>query len=381
MNGCPGPVWPCAMTGAVAFLSGFKGLAIVIHGPSGCFYYPASLVGGDLHGTFMKSDEVVFGSTERVHEVVAPLLRTHTGVAIVTTCTPSVSGDQVDLAGCEGVIIIDSPGFSGGFQKGFVTAQEILLPRFTAREQGVTLDGLNPAEPWYRGNLIESMRLMALARVPVHGMISAGEFASSIPSGRVSVTANPDLASRTGVPCGSLLGLPAARKTFEALAERFFESDVATALEEIDRADERVQAACDKFLRRYDPPVAAVFGPPAYAGFASAALKRYLDAEIACTGLREEAPPWEKSPESAVCTDLEEISGVIGACSPDLVVGSSFERALAPQAAFAGLTFPLRGQVLLRSRPLAGTEGLLSFMDEVLNSCHDRARKGTLSPM
>ena len=40
-----------------------------------------------------------------------------------------------------------------------------------------------------------------------------------------------------------------------------------------------------------------------------------------------------------------------------------------------GLTPPLRGRVLLRSRSLAGIEGTLSLMEEVLNACMDRRRK------
>ena len=60
---------------------------------------------------------------------------------------------------------------------------------------------------------------------------------------------------------------------------------------------------------------------------------------------------------------------------PDLIIGSSFERAAYPPASFVGITPPLRGRVLLRSRALAGIEGSLSFMEEVLNACMDRNRR------
>ena len=64
------PVWPCAATGAAACLAGFQGLAVVIHGSSGCFYYPASLVQAQLFGTFITGEEVILGTGPRLREVV-----------------------------------------------------------------------------------------------------------------------------------------------------------------------------------------------------------------------------------------------------------------------------------------------------------------------
>ena len=40
MPECGTPLWPCAMTGAAACLAGFEGISVVIHGSSGCYYYP-----------------------------------------------------------------------------------------------------------------------------------------------------------------------------------------------------------------------------------------------------------------------------------------------------------------------------------------------------
>jgi len=72
---------------------------------------------------------------------------------------------------------------------------------------------------------------------------------------------------------------------------------------------------------------------------------------------------------------LGEIAGTLLRDRPDLIVGSSFERSACPDAAFVGITPPLRGRVLLRSRALAGIEGSLAFMEEVLNACMDRRRR------
>ena len=49
MPECGTPLWPCAMTGAAACLAGFEGITVVIHGSSGCYYYPATLLHAPLH--------------------------------------------------------------------------------------------------------------------------------------------------------------------------------------------------------------------------------------------------------------------------------------------------------------------------------------------
>jgi nitrogenase molybdenum-iron protein alpha/beta subunit len=367
------------MTGAVAFLSGLEGLAIVIHGSSGCFYYPASLVGGDLHGTLLLGEEVVFGGTDRLCEVVAPLSATHRAVAVVQTCAPAVSGEDPAMLQGDDIIMVDSPGFTGGFDAGFRKAQETLRPLFDRVCPGVTIDGLNPADPFYRGNFLEARRILECADIPFCSAISSGRFEASMPAGEWSVTVNPDLVSGIGQPCGSFLGFPAIRETMRILCEHYSPADPAPVLDEVETATGRIAAACDKYLRRYDPPVAAVFGTAGYAAFASSMLSTFLDADITFIGLRED--PVSPFPGHArTLTDLEEISQVLGEISPDLVLGSSYERAAAPGSAFVGLTFPQRGRVMIGSRALAGTEGALRFMDEVLNACMDRCRKNTGFP-
>ncbi|HMA05508.1 MAG TPA: nitrogenase component 1, partial [Methanomicrobiales archaeon] len=149
--------------------------------------------------------------------------------------------------------------------------------------------------------------------------------------------------------------------------------DIGPVLAEAARAEERIGRAADKYLRRFDPPRAAVFGGWAYAGLASGILKKYLDAEIVVTGSRNGIRP---SPQPVrEMADLGGIHEFLSAEKPDLIVGSSFERSACPGAAFVGITPPLRGRVLLRSRALAGIEGSLSFMEEVLNACMDRNRR------
>ena len=104
-------------------------------------------------------------------------------------------------------------------------------------------------------------------------------------------------------------------------------------------------------------------------------LTKYLDADIACICTRNKPAPAPFRVEQTI--SLERIREAIAESRPDLVIGSSFERSFSDNAAFIGLTPPLRGRVRLSSRPIIGIEGELSFMEDVLNACLDRERHGT----
>jgi len=104
-------------------------------------------------------------------------------------------------------------------------------------------------------------------------------------------------------------------------------------------------------------------------------LKKYLDADIACIAARDDPDPR--------ATDFATIGAMIRDAEPDLILGSSYEQTLAGDAAFVGLTPPIRDRVFLHSRAVVGVEGALWLMDEVLNACMNqnrRSRDGSMTP-
>ncbi len=107
-----------------------------------------------------------------------------------------------------------------------------------------------------------------------------------------------------------------------------------------------------------------------YAQFAAESLARYLDTDVRFVGTRN-APTIFSCPARQV-TGLEEVSREIEQASPDLVLGSSFERSVSGDRAFVGIVPPLRGRVRLSHPPLAGISGTLSFIENVLNACMDK---------
>jgi nitrogenase molybdenum-iron protein alpha/beta subunit len=361
------------MTGAVACLAGIPDLAVVVHGSSGCFFYPQSLIPVPLYPTLIHEKEVIFGSLDRLAEVLGSIPPSYHRVAVVTTCVPAIVGEEIREVLDDRTILIDSPGFAGQMEAGYGRALEALDPEVDPQATGVNVSGMNLLDPFSAGNLIEAERLLSLAGVPAGTRIPRDPLDRVSRCAPVTISVNPDLHPGAGEVCGDLLGLPAVRKTFSFLGDRFPEADVSPVLSETARAGERIQHASDKYLRRFDPPRAAVFGGSAYAGCAAEALHRCLDAEILVIGSRNGLRP-SRFP----VREMAELGGIhefLAAERPDLVVGSSFERSACPEAAFVSLTPPLRGQVLLRSRAIAGVEGALSFMEEALNACMDRKRR------
>ena len=375
MPDCTTPLWPCGMTGAVACLSGVPDLAVVIHGSSGCFFYPQSLLPVPLFSTFIHEREVIFGSLDRFAEVLGSIPPSYRRVAVVTTCVPAIVGEEIREVLPESAILLDSPGFTGEMEVGYGRALAALDPGIDPEEKGVNIAGLNLLDPFHSGNLLEAGRLLSLAGATPGTRIPQDTLDRISRCGPLTVSVNPDLPCGTGEVAGNLLGLAAVEKTFSWLGDRHSQRSIyGPVLAEASRAEERIQRAADKYLKRFDPPRAAVFGGFAYAHFAADTLKRYLDADILMVGSRN----WLRASPFPV-REMVQIGGDIAESlageKPDLILGSSFERSAWPDAAFVGLTPPLRGRVLLRSRCLAGIEGTLSLMEEVLNACMDRNRR------
>ena len=373
MPDCTAPLWPCGMTGAVACLAGIPDLAVVVHGSSGCFFYPQSLLPVPLFSTIISEREVIFGSLGRLAGVLGAIPPSYRRVAVVTTCVPAIVGEEIREVLDDRTILVDSPGFTGQMEAGYGRALEALDPEADPGANGVNIAGLNLLDPFSTGNLIEAERLLSLAGMPIGTRIPRDPLDRISRCAPCTVTVNPDLPPGTGEAPGDLLGLPAIGKTFSLLGDCLPGADIGPVLDEAARAEERVQRASDKYLRRFDPPGAAIFGGFAYANLAAETLHRYLDADILVIGSRNTPGP-SRFPARQMA-DLGSITDVLAGEKPDLIVGSSFERSACPDAAFVGLTPPLRGRVLLRSRALAGIEGTLTFMEEALNACMDRKRK------
>jgi nitrogenase molybdenum-iron protein alpha/beta subunit len=359
------------MTGAAACLAGFSGLQVVIHGSSGCYYYPASLLHVPLYGTFILEKEVVFGSEERLNDVIEELSGNAGRIAVITTCVPSILGEDIkSMLAAHDILLVDSPGFTGDLETGYRSALDALRPVVDPERVGVNIDGVSLSDPFSRGNIQEITRLLAMASVPVATIISGDRLEQIRHAAPFTIGSNDDFRSGVGTCLGSMLGFEAIRMTFTDLAGKFEDADIDPVLREAGEQEERVIYACDKYLRRYDPPSVAIFAGASYALFVARALEMYLDASVLFIGTRNN-PPDSCYPIEQV-TELAGVRTHIRQCSPDLVIGSSFERSVSNGRAFVGIIPPLRGKVRLAPEPVAGIGGTLHLIGDVLNACRDR---------
>jgi nitrogenase molybdenum-iron protein alpha/beta subunit len=359
------------MTGAAACLAGFEGMTVVIHGSSGCYYYPTTLLHAPLHGTFILEHEIIFGSEERLNEVIDGLSGRGKRIAVITTCVPAILGEDIrSMLEKHDVILVDSPGFSGDVEAGYKNALSILAPRIDPDVVGVNIDGVCLFDPFSAGNVQEITRLLTMARIPVgtifsHDWLEKVQHASSY-----TIGTNEDFSSGIGKNCGGTLGFRAIEATFKRLGGLFPDADVDKVFAELEQQEERMVRACDKYLLRFDPPSVVIFAGFSYAEHVAGTLERYLDADIRCIGSRN-APGESKYPVEQV-TGLDSVKSLIGQYNPDLVMGSSFERSAGGTHAFTGITPPLRGTVRLAPTPFTGINGTLFVVEQVLNTCMDR---------
>ncbi|HSA37555.1 MAG TPA: nitrogenase component 1 [Methanoregula sp.] len=373
MPECDNPLWPCAMTGAAAALAGFEGMSVVIHGSSGCYYYPTTLLHAPLHGTFILENEVIFGSEDRLREVIEELDGTGNRIAVITTCVPAILGeDTPSLLAEHDVLLVDSPGFSGDAESGYARALKILEPAVDRSAEGVNIDGICLLDPFFSGNLQEIRRLLGLASVPVATVFCRDALKKTRTAASCTIGTNGDFLSGVGKYIGGTLGFDRLKATFERLGDVVEGSDIDPVMRELSQQEEEVSRVCDKFLRRFDPPSVVVFAGASYAEFAARTLEHYLDADIRFLGLRNTGG-LSRYPSSLV-TGLGQVKTMIELHDPDIVLGSSFERSVSGSRAFYGITPPLRGAVRLAPAPVAGINGTLFFVEQVLNTCMDHLR-------
>ena len=366
---CVNPVWPCAMTGACSVLAGISGIDVLIHGSSGCYYYPRSLLKVPLFSTYLLESEIVFGTVNRLKEVVSNLSTSNRPIAILNTCIPALTGE--DLAGAfsgESAIFVDAPGFIGDVEKGAKIAFESLGIKTNASREGVNIDGVSLLDLFWRGNLHEAERLLSQMGVPVAVRFAKDSY-ENLQKGAVlhTVSVNPSYPSGVGTMLGSFL-FPDLKETCAKLRDTFPNADIDPTLEEWKRAEEQIFYSCDKYLRKYEPPVVAVCAQESYAVFAKTMMERYFGSEVPVILARN------SDAVSIPCeTDLTKITGHIADCSPDLILGSTFEANAYPKSAFLGITPPDRSRVSISARPIAGIEGGIMFIENVLNTLIDAA--------
>ncbi len=355
------------MTGAAAVLAGFSGLCVIVHGSSGCYYYPRSLLKVPLYSTYLLESEIVFGTVERLREVVNELGKTGQPVAVLNTCVPALTGEDLHAAFADSAdpaaLLVDAPGFCGNAEEGMRRAYAALAPDVGEECDGVNIEGLSLLDLFCRGNCFEAERLLAAMNVPVAVKFARDSYERLRKGAALwSVSVNPSADAGVGVPLGSLLfcDLP---ETVRRIEEVVPYANADPVLQEWERAEEQIFYACDKYLRKFSPPVVAVLAQEGYAVCAKQMMERYFGSDVPVVFARDTG-----AGRIPCSVDFSRISAEIARVDPDLILGSTFERQAFPQKAFFGITPPDRSRISLAARPFAGIEGGLTLMEGALNA-------------
>lgn len=368
---CFNPVWPCAMVGAASCLAGFSDLGVIIHGSDGCYNYADMVVPDPLNCTYLIEDEIVFGASERLKEVADAALNFYDEIAVINTCAPSVAGeDPAEILDGYDVMVVDAPGFSGDFNTGYKNALG-MVGRDTDQVQereGINIEGICSVDPFSAGNLTEVLRLLNLAGIGAAAVYCRDTLGSARNPAAAGFSVNPDYDRESSNPPEPFLGTDGVVAAFSKITDLFPDADIEPVISGAEEAEERIVKACDKFLRKHDPPSAAIFSTSFYAEFSVKTLMKYLDAGICFAGTRNSDGIGLTKVPSGKAADIRTIKSIISEESPDLLLGSSFENAAAPRIPFVGLTFPQRSRFTLHNKPIAGIEGSLAFMEDVLNA-------------
>ena len=128
---------------------------------------------------------------------------------------------------------------------------------------------------------------------------------------------------------------------------------------------------CDKYLRKYTPPVVAVAAQEGYAVCAKRMMEQYFGSDVPVVFARNRT-----AAEIPYSINSAEISAAVREADPDLILGSTFEAEAGRKAAVFGITPPDRSRVSVAARPFAGVEGGLMLIEGALNALMNR-QKGT----
>ncbi|HJJ99643.1 MAG TPA: oxidoreductase, partial [Methanocorpusculum sp.] len=287
-------------------------------------------------------------------------------VAVVNTCVPALIGEDLQTAFEKTTaMFVDAPGFCGNAEEGARKAFAAMMPEVSAGRPGINIDGINLLDLFWSGNLYETERLLRLLEIPVAVRFCRDTW-KNLRAAPVTVSANPSYGSGVGKCYGSMLFLDIP-STVDRLLTRFPDADADAVLADWQRAEEQMFYSCDKYLRKYTPPVVAVAAQESYAVFAKAMMERYFGSDVPVVFARNLAA--EGVPYSV---DSADINASVAAVEPDLILGSTFEAAGCRSAAFFGITPPDRSRISIASRPLAGVEGGLVLIEGALNALVNR---------
>ncbi|MDR1045172.1 MAG: hypothetical protein LBP33_08655 [Candidatus Adiutrix sp.] len=192
------PRFGCALGGALGLLRAIPRAVPILHAPAGCGYSVyiglnagAGYYGGGYCGSTsapssnVVEKEAVFGGEERLREQIASTMEIMDGdlYVVLSSCMVEMIGDDIRSAAriFPGVLATPTPSFHGNSYHGYDLMLETLIRDYVPEQAGkkprsVNVIGLVPGQDaFYKGNLREIKRLLALIGLKANTLIGEGE--------------------------------------------------------------------------------------------------------------------------------------------------------------------------------------------------------------
>jgi nitrogenase molybdenum-iron protein beta chain len=186
--------------GALALMRAMHRTIPIVHAGAGCAYnyYIGGNAGVGYWGggycgavstpsTNVSEKEIIFGGEDRLEEQIRATVELIDGdlYVVISGCQVEMIGDDIRAAAdnVEGlpVLAVQTPSFKGNSQQGYDLLLEKLARQFVAktgakREKTVNVFGVIPGnDPFYKGNLKEIKRALALIGIEANTFIGEGE--------------------------------------------------------------------------------------------------------------------------------------------------------------------------------------------------------------
>ncbi|MCL1879275.1 MAG: oxidoreductase [Actinomycetia bacterium] len=189
---------PDGLTGAIFAIEAIADAAVVLNGPTGCKFYHSAISDSQfprnadydplsfaercyfgqprVPATYLDSDDYIFGSGDKLAEVLAVLVKKGFSlIAVVNSPGAALIGDDLDrLLDSElanvAHLAIENTGFSGDFGSGFQTALGKLvdfldLPPTERMPKSVNLLGISLNQKYFQHNYAAVRELLALCGI------------------------------------------------------------------------------------------------------------------------------------------------------------------------------------------------------------------------
>jgi nitrogenase molybdenum-iron protein alpha/beta subunit len=430
------PHRPDSLAGAIAAFEGIRGGCALINGPLSCRTYTAYLLEwldpqtsldtsylthfflgrSRVPSTYVDERDYIYGSGEKVVRALQFLdSKNYKLIGVINTPGTSLTGEDlarmVETSGIRSkTAIVDSTGFVGTFADGFKTGAIETLKAVAVKgnkiPRSVNIIGLSVVQHGWESNVAEIRRVLGLMGIEVLSAICCGDGLDSISNaGRAELnlvvheeygdTIAGHLEKEFGTPAIGVkecapIGLAGSEEWFGAIARHFGLSD------DILRAEsERVRMKCYNALEKASTfsgkprgMTFAVFGDSSQVAPLVIFLHQYLGMYPVLVGLRETGSNSEammrgyfekNSIDPLILMNPDQYAIMEGMVErePELVLGSSIEAWISRtmegrEAAFVPIALPYNERITLTERPLLGFNGVLTLVEDVLNSFKSR---------